>query len=217
MPAAGGLVSTADDLLSLLSVAMGYDRSPLAPDMAMTLRVRRPMGTDAQALGWTVIGKGDDELIVQDGGTFGYASSVVWDPARRVGVVVLSNQIAGVGDIARHLMRPSIPLERPTATKRTEIALDPSLADTYVGRYEARGEGVFVIAHAHGYLTIQAPADWGLPRLHLRPESARDFFVAELPLRVAFQTDDHGTVSGMLVYPPRGQHVVAASRLRSER
>ena len=217
MPAAGGLVSTADDLLSLLSVAMGYDRSPLTPDLAMTVRVRRPMGTDAQALGWTVIGKGGDELIVQDGGTFGYASSVAWDPTRRVGVVVLSNQVAGVGDIARHLLRPNIPLEKPTATKHTEIALDPSVADIYVGRYEARDEGVFVIAHTRGYLTIQAPADWGLPRLHLRPVSTSDFYVAELPLRVAFQTDGHGNVSGMLVYPPRGQHVVAASRLRPER
>ena len=52
-----------------------------------------------------VTGKGDDQLIVHDGGTFGFASSMVWDPKKRVGVVVLSNHVAAVGDLARHLLR----------------------------------------------------------------------------------------------------------------
>lgn len=217
MPAAGGLVSTANDLLSLLSVAMGYDRSPLVPSMAMMLSARRPAGASEQALGWRVIGKGDDQLIIHDGGTFGYASSIAWDPRERVGIVVLSNQMTGVSDIARHLLRPKVPLERPTATKRTEITLDSAVADTYVGRYEAQGEGVFIITRERDFLRIQLPADWGLPKLRLRAESLRDFFVAELPLRVTFQTDSDGHVNGVLVYPPRGQHVVSATRMDSDR
>jgi CubicO group peptidase (beta-lactamase class C family) len=217
MPAAGGLVSTVSDLLSLLSVAMGYQRSPLAPSMAMMLSTRRPTGASEQALGWVVIGKGDDQLIIHDGGTFGYASSVAWDPTRRIGIVVLSNQVTGVSDIARHLLRPNLPLERPTATKRIEIALDSAVADTYVGRYEARGEGNFIIARKRGFLTIQPPVEWGLPKLRLRAESLRDFFVAEIPLRVTFQTDSAGHVNGVLVYPPRGQQAVPASRLSADR
>lgn len=98
MPAAGGLVSTARDMLRFLSVAMGYERSPLAPAMATMLSTRRetpPPGVE-QALGWTVIGEGDDQLIVHDGGTLGYASSVAWDPKRRAGVVVLSKRTIGL-------------------------------------------------------------------------------------------------------------------------
>jgi CubicO group peptidase (beta-lactamase class C family) len=215
MPAAGGLVSTARDLLAFLSVAMGYERSPFAPAMATMLSTRRPTPQPGveQALGWMVIGEGDDQLIVHDGGTLGYASSVAWDPTKRVGVVVLSNQLAGVGDIARHLLRPNVPLEKPTATKRTEIAVDSALLDTYAGRYEARGEGVFIIVREGDFLTIQLPADWGLPKLRLRPESLRDFFVSELPLRVTFQTDSDGRVNGLLVYPPRGQQAILANRM----
>jgi hypothetical protein len=41
--------------------------------------------------------------------------------------------------------------------------------------------------------------------------------VAELPVRVTFQTDSDGHVNGVLVYPPRGQHALPASRIGSER
>lgn len=151
--------------------------------------------------------KRDGALLFHDGGTFGYASSVAWDPKRRVGVVVLSNQVAEVGGVARHLLRPELPLPKAAVTKRTEISLDMAVLDAYVGRYEAAGEGIFAVEREGGFLTIQAPAGWGLPKLRLRPESRSDFFVAELPLRVTFQPD------GILIHPPRGQRPVPAKRV----
>ena len=219
MAASGGLISTADDLLRLLSVAMGYRRSSLSPALADLLDTRRPASRAGvvQALGWVVIGQGDDALVVHDGGTLGYASSVAWDPRRRVGVVVLSNQMTDVGDLARHLLRPGIPLETPTATRRTEAAIDPALLEAYAGLYRAPEEGEFTLSRQGSFLTIQLPASWGLPRLRLRPESARDFFVAELPLRVTLQTNRDGRVTGMLVYPPRGQEAIAATRIDADR
>src|SRR5437773_9575511 len=95
MPAAGGLYSTANDLLKLLAIAMDYDRS-LGSAMHLTWTTRRPMSSNGfeQALGWTIIREQNDLLVVQDGGTFGCASSIAWDPVRRTGVVVLSNQVA---------------------------------------------------------------------------------------------------------------------------
>lgn len=214
MPAAGGIVSTANDLSKFLAVAMGYESSPLAPAIAATLGTRRPTSQPEveQALGWMVEGKGDDPLIFHDGGTWGYASAVAWDPKQRVGVVVLSNYAASVGDIARHLLRPEIPLEKPVITKHTEISLDSAVLDAYAGRYEAPGEGVFVIIREGYFLTLQAPAEWGLPKLRIRPESRHDFFAAELPLRVTFQTDSEGRVTGLLIYPPRGQKAVPAKK-----
>lgn len=213
MAPAGGIVSNVNDMLTFLSVAMGYQRSPLASAMEVALSTRRPTAGGQQALGWMVTGKGDDQLIVHDGGTFGFASSMVWDPKKRVGVVVLSNHVANVGDVARHLLRPNRPLAKPTTTKRTEIAVDSAILDTYAGRYTS-GTEAFIITREGAFLTIQLPADWGLPKLRLRPESLRDFFAAELPLRVKFQADDDGQVAGMLLYPPRGQQAVPATRIR---
>jgi hypothetical protein len=76
-------------------------------------------------------------------------------------------------------------------------------------------ERVVIITREGAFLTIQLPGDWGLPTLRLRPESLRDFFAAELPLRVTFQTDNDGRVTALLVYPPRGQKAVTAARIRS--
>jgi len=219
MPAAGGLYSTANDLLKLLAVAMDYEHSPLDGAMRLTWNRRRPMSQDGfeQALGWTIIHQQNDELIVHDGGTFGYASSIAWDPVKRVGVVVLSNQVANVGDIARHLLRPSFPLEKPTAMKRTEVTIDPAKLDLYVGNYGASGEGIFEVVREGDGLVIRAPAEWGLPRFRLHPESRQEFFVAELPMRVVFQFESDGSVKKMLVYPPRGQHTIPAVRVANTR
>ncbi|HKQ13126.1 MAG TPA: serine hydrolase [Steroidobacteraceae bacterium] len=214
MPAAGGMLSTANDLLKFLGVAMGYEDSKLAPTMAKQLQTRRPAGeNEEQALGWMIIGKGEDAIVLHDGGTFGFASSVAWLPQQRTGVVVLMNQAASVGDIARHLLRPSMPLATATRARHTEITVDAALLDAYAGRYELQDEGVTTIARDGALLTIELPASWGLPKLKLHAESQRDFFATELPLRVTFEVDANNRVTGMLVHPPRGQHTIPARRL----
>jgi D-alanyl-D-alanine-carboxypeptidase/D-alanyl-D-alanine-endopeptidase len=214
MPAAGGLYSTANDLLKILAIAMDYQRSSLSDAMHLTWTTRRPMSSNGseQALGWTVIREHGDEVIVHDGGTFGYASAIAWDPVKRIGVVVLSNQVASVGDIALHLLRPNLRLEKPTATKRAEITIDPAKLDIYMGNYEADGEGIFGVVREGDSLAIRAPPEWGLPKFRLHPENRQDFFVAELPMRVAFQLENDGSVNKILVYPPRGQRPILATR-----
>jgi D-alanyl-D-alanine-carboxypeptidase/D-alanyl-D-alanine-endopeptidase len=219
MPAAGGLYSTANDLLKVLAVAMDYERSSLSAATHLTWTTRRPISDNRseQALGWTIIHQQNEKLTVHDGSTFGYASSIAWDPVRGAGIVVLSNQVANVGDIARHLLRPSFPLEKPTAMKRTEIAIDPAKLDLYVGNYGAAGEGIFEIGREGDSLTIRSPAEWGLPKFRLHPENRQEFFAAELPMRVVFQFESDGSVKKMLVYPPRGQHTIPAVRVANTR
>ena len=213
MPAAGGMLSTANDLLRFLSVTMGYEDSKLAPSMAKLLQTRRPAGESEQALGWMIMGKGEDTIVLHDGGTMGFSSSMAWMPQQRAGVVVLMNQAGSVGDIARHLLRPSLPLEKATRARHTEITLDSGVLDSYAGRYELQDEGVTTIAHDGTSLTIELPASWGLPKLRLHAESQRDFFATELPLRVTFEVDVSNRVTGMLVHPPRGQPPQSWSRL----
>ena len=213
MPAAGGLFSTVNDLLTFLSAAMKDQPSSLAPAILTTVTTRRPTsGNSEQALGWTVFSPGSDELIFRDGGTVGYASAIGWDPARRVGIVVLLNQIGAVDDIARHILRSDFPLAQSTVKTHSAITLDPKVLDSYAGQYEAEGEGTFTVIHESDFLTIEAPADWGLPKIRIRPETEHDFFAAELPVRVTFQTESDGRVRGLIIFPPRGQKGVPAKR-----
>jgi CubicO group peptidase (beta-lactamase class C family) len=214
MPAAGGMVSSANDLLRLLSAAMGYEDSKLAASMAAQLQIRRPAGRNEQALGWLIMGTGDDAIVFHDGGSFGFASSVAWQPQRRIGVVVLANQTTNVGDIARHLLQPNIPLEQPARARHTEVTLDTATLDNYAGRYDMQDEGAVVITRENALLTIELPASWGLPKLRLHAEGQRDFFATELPLRVTFEVDDAGHATGMQLRPPRGQRAIAAVKER---
>jgi D-alanyl-D-alanine-carboxypeptidase/D-alanyl-D-alanine-endopeptidase len=173
-----------------------------------------PGSKDLQALGWTLIGDGGDQLVFRDGGTFGFSSCLVWDRNRRVGAVVLANVVGDVSDIGRHILRPNFPLARQTpVTVRREIPLDAGTLSGYVGRYQAPEEGTFTVALVDNYLTFEAPAEWGLPKLRIRPETKQDFFAAELPLRVSFHANPDGSTSGITIYPPRGQNGIAARKI----
>lgn len=202
---AGSLHSSVNDLLTFLE-AMGRQDGPLAGVLPVMLATRRPGPGIPQALGWWILAPNpqDEGIIVHDGGTLGFSSGVAYDPRTRVGVVVLSNTANAVGDIARHLLRPSIPLtpSAGAAPARTEIPMDPATFDRLIGRYEfAPGVG-FDVAREADALMIQLP---GLPRLRLRPESARTFYAAEnTRITVTFDLDADGRATGLTLSAPTG-------------
>jgi D-alanyl-D-alanine-carboxypeptidase/D-alanyl-D-alanine-endopeptidase len=214
MSAAGlRVVSTVNDLLTFLSFAMDLKASPLASEMSLMLETQRTIGGDSkQALGWVVSGAGNDRLITHEGGTWGYNSYVGWDPQRRAGVVVLSNQPGDISDIGHYLLRPDSPLVQTTLMRRSEITLASDVLDQYVGNYVVEDEGTFEIKREHDFLVLKLPVAWGLPHLRLHPESRSDFFVKELPMRVIFDMDANGRVADFLLYPRRAQHPLRAQR-----
>ena len=122
---AGGLRSTPRDMARFAAAILPGSGSPIAPAAQLLLTVRRPAppigGT--QALGWEVRDAPGGPFMSKDGVTAGQAASMVFDPDRRVAIVAFSNTVpnlhsstdsgGGVGsaDIARHLLRPQIPLD----------------------------------------------------------------------------------------------------------
>ena len=211
MAGGGSLLSSVDDLLTFLA-ALSDAGSPLGSVLPAMLETRRPGPGFQQALGWMVIGSApDDELIFHDGQTLGFASSIAYHPRTRTGVVVLSNAATGVGDIARHLLRPSIPLAKPAAPapKKAEIQVDATLFDRYAGQYEPSSGTVFTVSREGDALMLQLP---GLPKLRLRPESEIEFFVAEnTRISVTFESTPAGEVRRMVLRSPTGT-VPAARR-----
>jgi CubicO group peptidase (beta-lactamase class C family) len=217
LAAAGSLFSSADDLLTFMD-AMGNSRPPFEGVLVTMLETQRPGPGIPQALGWMIVatGPGDKGIVTHDGGTLGFTSALAYDPNTKTGVVVLSNTANGVGDIARHLLRPAIPLTTPPpagpAPKKTEVSIDPSLMDRYAGVYEP-GPGVaFTVTREGDALMIQLP---GIPKLRLRPESDRDFFVAEnTRVTVSFQVTAGGAVQGLLLKSPTGDTTAARTGSR---
>jgi CubicO group peptidase (beta-lactamase class C family) len=104
---AGGLKSTADDLLTF--AAAHFDSAgALFPDFAMTLRPRRAVGStgaDSIALNWLVMRSGGQVTAWHNGGTGGYRSFLGLDPLRRRAVVVLTSTSRSVDDLGMMLIQ----------------------------------------------------------------------------------------------------------------
>jgi serine-type D-Ala-D-Ala carboxypeptidase/endopeptidase len=121
---AGALRSTPRDLSRFAAAILPGSGAHVAPDEQLLLTVRRaaPWIGGKQALGWEVVDGPGGAFLSKDGVTFGQAASMVFDPDRRVAIIVFSNTFpdlhdstfsgggVGAADIARHLLRPQIPL-----------------------------------------------------------------------------------------------------------
>jgi CubicO group peptidase (beta-lactamase class C family) len=197
---AGALRSTANDMLTFIAANLGYTKSPLATAMAAMLKERRPTGQPGleMALGWHIFTTGGTEIIWHNGGTGGYRSFMGFDPKARVGVVLLSNAetSAGVDDIGRHLLDPSVPLLTPPKEHK-QVAADPKLFDGYVGRYQLAPNFIITITRDGDHLFEQAT---GQPKFEILPEGDRDYFLKVVDAQITFVTDSHGHATELILH-----------------
>src|SRR5262249_4238720 len=199
---AGAMLSSANDLLTLLPECLGIAPSHVARALQAMLRTRRSMqpplltmvrrygrvmlrmafsrrlrsrtpsrvfSRAEQALGWYVLGRGTEEMVVHDGAGPSCAASIAYDANQRAGVVVLTNTGVMVQDISRHLLWRDSPLARP----KKEVTLGSEALDRYVGEYQSPASPPFEILREGDRLFIRVPY---MAKLPLRAESARDFY-----------------------------------------
>ncbi len=111
---AGGIRSTAVDMVKYVSANMGKAISGLYP--AMQLSHTNSGGTSdgpVVGLGWHIRAFGDTFIIWHNGGTGGYRSFAGFIKGGDKGVVVLTNSDMGVDDIGIHLLHAESPLNTP--------------------------------------------------------------------------------------------------------
>jgi CubicO group peptidase (beta-lactamase class C family) len=193
---AGGLRSSANDMLTFLAANLGYVKTPLAPAMAAQLSIRRPAGAGMEiAYGWFVSTKNGKTVIWHNGGTGGYRSFVGFDPNARTGVVVLANYFtdAGPDDIGRHLLNPTLPLAKVDAPKvRDATAADPKTFDRYVGIYLLAPGAALRVTREGDQLYVQLT---GQPKFPVFPEGEGKFFLKVVDAQLSFAggADDPAT------------------------
>jgi CubicO group peptidase (beta-lactamase class C family) len=110
---AGGLRSTAPDLLRYLATYAADASGPLAGAAAETRRVRHRVGRLGIGLGWMVLPGGQGparfrvphDVLWHDGGTGGYRSFAAVVPATGASVAVLTNQARNVTGLGLRLVR----------------------------------------------------------------------------------------------------------------
>ena len=138
-------------------------------------------------LGWMSRQRDGQMLIGHGGGTAGYSTYVALDPARRVGVTVLSN--SGDFDYADYIGR-----ELLDPKWRTAVQLPVQVLDGYAGTYRLR-EGLDLnIAVTDGRLSGQAT---GQPRLPLFASGPDQLFFRAINAQLRFNRDPGGRVAGV--------------------
>jgi hypothetical protein len=161
----------------------------------MMLATRRPaptLGRDAeQALGWYVHDLNGRPIIGHSGSGGGFGSTALYDPATRTGVVLLANAESIWEDVARHVLRPSLPL----AARKAGATLSDAVLEAHAGRYVDATGSIWPVARETTGLVLRHPQGYRVP---LTPESETHFSVQGFPaLFVDFQRDAGGRTTGL--------------------
>jgi CubicO group peptidase (beta-lactamase class C family) len=120
MSPAGGIRSTANDMLTFLAAHLAQSPTPLGAAMELATRpqvVNSP--GNAMGLNWGISYTGADTIVWHNGGTSGYRTWVGFVRSSKMAVVVLANSSGTtMDDIGLHLLDPARPLIRFPARSR---------------------------------------------------------------------------------------------------
>ena len=151
-------------------------------------------------LGWHFQSSPDITIIWHNGGTAGYRAFCGFVPEKKVGVVVLSNAgRQGVDDLGIQMLESHPGFQQD----RTEISLDASILQRYVGRYFVR-PGVVIVVELKGGNLIVFLRGTGKSAMH--PESETDFFCKARDVQASFVVGKEGTVTDMVFHSRAGDY-----------
>lgn len=205
---AGVLRSTVEDLLTFVSFHLGFQESALKSAMAEAVKVRTSTAYPAvqQGLGWWLWNFPAGRVVQHGGDTFGQTACVAFHPARRFGVVVLSNAranaYASILDLALNLMDSSYPL----TTLRKPFAVSEMVLRDFEGSYRSPEGDRFRFTVQLGHLIAHHEASRSAFTLY--PQTAIKFAGLDIELGgetyAAFQRDAAGRGTAM-DWTQRGQ------------
>ncbi len=197
---AGGLRSTANDMLKFLAVNLDSTLGPVARALAHAHTAIRDGGQPSMRIGlaWLTLDPFGTPIIWHNGQTGGYHTFIGFDPTRNRGVVILANSARAIDDIGFHMLEPRLPLIAATTPKvRTEIAIDPSKLDAYVGVFELAPSLSITITKEGSALFGQAT---GQSRFALFAESETEFFLKVVDAQITFVKDTTGKVDQIILH-----------------
>ncbi|WP_158926877.1 serine hydrolase [Acidisphaera sp. S103] len=194
---AGALRSTANDMMRFLDACQGKRKTDLSPAIASLLEVRRQTGDNGVyvAAGWFVDTEHNDELVVKDGGTGGYATFIGYSARTGIAAVLLSNAASWsvTPRLGRHLLNTNFPLP----VLHRQVAIDPAKLSVYAGRYPLGPWHVLTVTPRNGRLMVQAT---GQDEYEVFPEGDTRFFLRVVDAQITFELGPDGTASGLVLH-----------------
>lgn len=186
MAPAGGLYSTAQDLVQFLKANMAIRSTPLYPAMRLSQQPIRPQGKQSleemvdvshelmSGLGWNV--DLSNQLIWKNGNYAGFSSFIGFNKDHSLGVVVLTNtsNIVYTDNIGFHILSPNVSL----LPLHQQISLDKSIIKKYSGKYCFNKQEGYVFRQEDDHLITTHFTSKKEPHqsFNIYPMDARQFF-----------------------------------------
>src|ERR1043166_369438 len=200
---AGGIRSTANDMLKFAAASLGLSKTSLAPAMALAETPRHEAGsaTTQIGLGWHVTKRFGSELTWHNGGTGGYHSYIGLDKQKKRAVLVLANSSSSIEDIGQHLLEPQYALRKVNSDQLPRepgtIKLAPAKLDAYAGKYELQPGVLFSIKRSGDRLLAQLT---GQTFLEIFPTSETEFFYKAVDAQLTFEKDAQGEFTDLILH-----------------
>ena len=188
---AGGLRSTANDLVKFMQANLGLIPSSLSAAMERAQQTQYQCcgkyPSLEMGLGWFLYPEYNGKIVGHGGSTGGYRTKMLMDRDKRRGVVVLANSAILVSDIAFHLLDN---VQYPIADDpkdRKAITIDPKVLATLAGEYKLPSEELLAITNEGDklYATFN-----GKKKVQIFAQTARDFFWKSSDAKDAFKLSD---------------------------
>lgn len=207
---AGALRSTVDDMLRFLAANANPASTPLGRIFESTHAPRASTGSPAMSvgLGWHLLNRPIGPIVWHNGGTGGYRAFLGFDPAKRVGVVLLTNSAITADDVGFHLIDPKFLLSKPPVV-RTAVAVDPATLPQYAGTYALTADFTIVVTVEQGALWLEPT---GQSKFKVAASAENEFFLNEADLTILFIKDGSGTVTGLRL--TQGGAVTPAKKIK---
>ena len=193
--AAGGLYSTAEDLL-LWNQAL--DAGRLVSKKSLE-EIFTP-GKGGVGYGWFINRDANRSVIFQGGLNSGFAASVFRYPEARASVILLTNfenAAPFLPRIGRDLTAILFNEKYELPSESVAVKVDPKIYDAYVGEYDFGQNRMMTITKEDDKLFAQRA---GAPPNEMFPESETRFFLKVADVRFSFVTDSAGKVTGLILY-----------------
>lgn len=166
---AGGLRSTANDLLRLLDLFLKDDLQGDLSQVARSMLTFDRPGDDEHTrmmLGWRRTSVRDETYYWSNGSSDGSRTFMGFNPARGVAVVALADAASGGGldDIGWHVLDPAEPVDMKIVPRPQAIELPPAAIDRVLGTYRhapndemaiTRGFTGLIVSDSQGQYVIQ--------------------------------------------------------------
>ncbi len=205
---AGGLRSTANDLLKFLALfARDGQGAPddLAKAARLMLTIDRPGDDPAtrMALSWRRAKTGAVTYYWSNGSGDGSRTFMGFDPERHIAVVALADAASGEGldDIARRILDPTQPVSLKIPAIHHEIQLPAAAFDRLAGTYEYAPGDRISLAHAATGLLVTI----GAGQLIVYPEAPDRFFAKVADVQFDFSLPPDGGSPTSFVLHQDGQ------------